>query len=422
MLRNWEKSAVFVILLHWTAGVWDLQAGDLANGPGLLFRPVEICTLLDSKKSGAHLGPEALLLEAEGSCSPRVWQGRPRAAMVQVEVMDASEKGALKLWSGRADNEPEAGVMIVSPAQLSQGLVLVDLCSAAVAEAKAGEPAECFVSLWSRLERGEADVRLELVGVFEAPDTDSVLDPPTGREVVAEALVVPYWLENANGIHFTDGRVGVGTSLPETLFQVGSWETATTRYLLGGDTISMQGIEGKDRLPYLEMRGEDGVRAFYLGWGSKANRVVDWKFENNYKLAIQGSKVGIGTTTPEAVLDVVGNLSVRNVPPDDTTPANASINLYSREAGGGKHRWALHSASVGGGFGVVPNSLTIWEYDGRTCTSSNPICHPRMVFEPNTGNVGIGTQDPQARLHVAGDLQLDGRLVSSGDICIGSCQ
>ena len=185
--------------------------------------------------------------------------------------------------------------------------------------------------------------------------------------------------------------------------------------------LSLQGIEGKDRLPYFDLRSDDGSRAFYLGWGSKANKVVDWKFENNYKLAIQGGKVGIGTTTPDAVLDVVGNFAVRNIPADDFTPANATINLYSREAGGSKHRWAFHSASVGGGFGVVPNSLTIWEYDGRSCTSPDPICHARMVFEPNTGNVGIGTADPQARLHVAGDLKLDGRLVSSGDICIGAC-
>ncbi len=39
-----------------------------------------------------------------------------------------------------------------------------------------------------------------------------------------------------------------------------------------------------------------------------------------------------------------------------------------------------------------------------------------------TGNVGIGTSSPKAKLDVAGDIKLNGSLVSDGDICIGKCQ
>ncbi|HEV8577609.1 MAG TPA: hypothetical protein VGX68_00895 [Thermoanaerobaculia bacterium] len=38
----------------------------------------------------------------------------------------------------------------------------------------------------------------------------------------------------------------------------------------------------------------------------------------------------------------------------------------------------------------------------------------------SNGNVGVGTSVPAERLHVLGNLRLDGNLVSNGEICIGS--
>ncbi len=428
MLRSkFFMASAGVVLAMIPAAIPALAQGASA---GLVFSPLAPCVIFDSAEAGLRLGPERVALrsvealpssgvsDAENlaSCSPAVWD-HARAALLRVEVDFATASGSLKIWAGGPEAEPASGLLAVAPPQVGQGLVLVDLCPAGE---KAGEP--CSDLLWSRLEGAEAEVKLELVGIFLAPAVAGPVAASGGEiEAATSALVAPFWVENANGVHFNEGNVGIGTDLPERLLQVGSWATGDTQYLFGSDSISMQGIEGKDRLPYLEMRGEDGTRAFYLGWGSKANKVVDWKFENNYKLSIQANRMGIGTTTPESRLDVNGALSVSNVAPDDSTPANATLNFFSREAGGSKHRWALHSASVGGGFGVLPNSLTVWEYDGRSCTSPDPVCHPRMVFEPNTGNVGIGVQDPQARLHVAGDIKIDGRLISNGDICIGTC-
>ena len=159
-------------------------------------------------------------------------------------------------------------------------------------------------------------------------------------------------------------------------------------------------------------------------------------------------RMALGDLDPDDALDVEGDIQatgelevskirVAKLPDDDSTPSNSSINLYSREQGGSLHRWALHSASIGGGWGVQPNSLTIWEYDGRGCTAENPVCEARMVFQPNTGNVGIGTDQPSARLDVDGDVRLSGSLKhaaeldieagsnmtlsAGGDICIGRC-
>jgi len=38
-----------------------------------------------------------------------------------------------------------------------------------------------------------------------------------------------------------------------------------------------------------------------------------------------------------------------------------------------------------------------------------------------TGNIGMGTTDPQEKLDVDGNIRLTGNIVSPTDICIGNC-
>ena len=43
------------------------------------------------------------------------------------------------------------------------------------------------------------------------------------------------------------------------------------------------------------------------------------------------------------------------------------------------------------------------------------------IYEDANKNVGIGTTTPSKKLQVEGDFKLNGRMVSDGDICIGTC-
>lgn len=98
-----------------------------------------------------------------------------------------------------------------------------------------------------------------------------------------------------------------------------------------------------------------------------------------------GQNVGIGTTSP------IWNLTVR-VPTNQTvsTPGTAGIGIVSPMTEGDAQpalmgmRWLNHSlpyswvlwlADPDGGFGVLPNSLELWEYP-----STNPCCRPRLRF------------------------------------------
>ena len=80
------------------------------------------------------------------------------------------------------------------------------------------------------------------------------------------------------------------------------------------------------------------------------------------------------------------------------------------------------------------NSIKIWDIDDsqiylvRLIGTGDrleiiDITNGRVGFSmlSSNGNVGIGTTTPTEALHVAGNIRLTGNVVSTGDICIGTC-
>ncbi len=165
-------------------------------------------------------------------------------------------------------------------------------------------------------------------------------------------------------------------------------------YMFSGHAFTLQGIFSDaqaDKFPYIQMLDEDSSRAFFLGWGSKSSHYIDWKFENGYDLSIQGANVGIGTTSPAARLNVVGNgiLADRFAVQNINDRANDSP-WY----GLGQSNYILPgtfidspAVQLAGFYGLLlkteQGELAIHEF----------------------GNVGVGTTDPQDKLHVIGNVR-----------------
>jgi len=134
------------------------------------------------------------------------------------------------------------------------------------------------------------------------------------------------------------------------------------------------------------------------------------------------SKLGIGTTTPAERLDLGngGNVVIKTDPGNDTTPGLVSYKLIGRALNGGTNTWAIYTAPVGGGTGVFPNSLSIWQYP----SSSNPsCCIERFTIYPASTN----NPTPPAA-YVGGDGSLNARIVfatlaveSSADVDAAGC-
>jgi hypothetical protein len=213
-----------------------------------------------------------------------------------------------------------------------------------------------------------------------------------------------------------NGNVGIGTTSPQAALHV------VPRTPFDGIDIGDDATTGATGLGITLSSLTNGyadiqaVRGQGLAWGDIVL--------NRY-----GGNVGIGTTNPTERLDLGenGNVRIAANPGDDVIPANVGYKLAARAAGGGENEWAIWTAAVGGGYGIPPNSFSVWQYP----PSGNPSTLERFTILPAPagqgadpviidayGRVGIGTATPAARLDVNGTVRASGVISAVGGLVI----
>lgn len=105
-------------------------------------------------------------------------------------------------------------------------------------------------------------------------------------------------------------------------------------------------------------------------------------------------KVGIGNSSPQATLDVAGQ--IQSTISDANIGGAFVVANPAKTTAGTASRWILYNMS-----GVYGNSLQFWAYDNIGCSGTG-LCTSRLILMDN-GNVGIGTM-PGYRLQVAGEV------------------
>ncbi|MDT7602770.1 MAG: trimeric autotransporter adhesin, partial [Acidobacteriota bacterium] len=191
------------------------------------------------------------------------------------------------------------------------------------------------------------------------------------------------------------GRVSLAVAREDELTAAQSKALASARQALKVNPSEVAGAqtvmrEGKERA--VTVTSHDGqVGAVTSTTGALTFRTGDFfaGTETEQMRVTAGGRVGIGTTDPQATLDVAGTIRARGgIVFDDGTV------LKSAQGNGG-----VLAASVVGGT-VVPaatgagtaNQLAKWADNAGTLGNSN-------VTESN-GNIGIGIANPTQRLHV----------------------
>jgi hypothetical protein len=183
---------------------------------------------------------------------------------------------------------------------------------------------------------------------------------------------------NSSRLEISTGQAGSGVSRK---IDFGTYGTTGITFFT--NTANRWGINGSDGHFIAAADNTYDIGA------SGANRPRNVYVGSNIYAA---GNVGIGTTAPSEKLHVVGSAQF--------DAASPYINLKS---------------SVGGNYYIQANSTTLGYNGGNYLAYLVPAgkghawiesTNTRMIIEPTTGNVGIGTTSPTSKLHVAGDVTL----------------
>ena len=181
-----------------------------------------------------------------------------------------------------------------------------------------------------------------------------------------------------------NGEVGIGTEAPNAQLHVKD-PSATGN----NEVLRMEGSN-----PFLSFYSPGGGLRSYI-WQNNANKDLDIintvsdgevNIDNALRVKSNG-RVGIGATTPEAELEILHNstVAVPHLKLNETGAGDfARLELAS---GAGTDVW-----QIAGRTNATDDELNFF-YDGGTAKNI-------MSLEGSSGEVGIGTTDPKAALHV----------------------
>jgi len=194
-------------------------------------------------------------------------------------------------------------------------------------------------------------------------------------------------------------NVGIGTTTPAQKLHVSGNARVTGAYYDSNNSPGTSGqvlsstATGTDWVSLSEISGVDGT--------GTANYVAKWSDTDTITDSViydTGTNVGIGTTVPDAKLQVVRSAALPN-------GTNSDSGNWIESAA-----FRITSGNNGLSVGVdnVSNSRTSWIQSGHRDTQyASSLSDSELLLQPLGGNVGIGTASPNQKLHISGNVRID---------------
>jgi hypothetical protein len=185
-----------------------------------------------------------------------------------------------------------------------------------------------------------------------------------------------------------DGNVGIGTTSPTALLQVGTGSAipgSTGLFVNGGRSIRIGAADGDGNYGgYITGTWPNSTSTLTLGTRSAGTDKALMTLQNN-------GNVGIGTTAPGAQLTV-------NLPTQTTNTVNSLLITRLQRPQTAGVKWGNSMDILLGSYGTSINSET--RVDFRLANGGTDLPDNTVMTLQGNGNVGIGTTAPTARLNL----------------------
>ncbi|MBU2632847.1 site-specific integrase, partial [Patescibacteria group bacterium] len=266
----------------------------------------------------------------------------------------------------------------------------------------------------------EIDDMLSVLATSSGQSAFTINQNSTGPLISASSSGVPKFTVGNSGSGYFAGNVGIGTTSPGAALDVNghslfngnmgfNYNSLLYRNTVDGtDNGSLifagGGAASSGRGSYLALYGNEHTAAgdISMRMGSGGDFAITSPSNASFNI-LSGGNVGIGTTSPGYLFDVVGGSGVvgqfsGRVIGGDAVNSSEFATLGQIAAGAGQF-WQRTNGSL------TPSNITNDVLLGSTATTSALIKLTGTAGNNswiNTGNVGIGTTSPSNTLHLSG--------------------
>ncbi len=188
------------------------------------------------------------------------------------------------------------------------------------------------------------------------------------------------WMVSGNDMYsIPSGNVGIGTTEPQKKLEIAS------------DSFTDLGIGLRINTPGgTSWSINNDVGIFKIDEHASCGP----EFENNTRIAIVGNcigspyggNVGIGTTSPETKLHVYESSSSDVYMSVEASSSDGEAGVRLKNPAGG---WDVFANDENGDFGIA-----------------HALAERVLTIKNSTGNVGIGTESPDEKLHISGNVKI----------------
>jgi len=212
------------------------------------------------------------------------------------------------------------------------------------------------------------------------------------------------------------GNIGIGTTSPGFPLEIQANS--------GGNALRMvaRAVDNVSSLSFTD--NTKAVDAYIQGNGSWIRSRADGGFHfakgvtptsTSSEFTIEGLNVGIGTASPEYILDIKSSAATNRVVhqfPDGTS--SWFYNVF-KDSTSGNFKWGQGVFADAFSDTNLANSYSIYQYYDKNEAS---VGQYRFLIN-NAGNVGIGTTAPTQKLDVIGNVKATGTYFSTTPTAIG---